>query len=106
MRSPKRIFHRVGFRHATKRDAARTMGIVHAFSFEAHRRAVEALAVPVFIAHCRDDSMVEADIVEALGAACPDGPRLWFDTGGHNVQKSRAVEVGEALVTWIGTLGL
>ena len=36
----------------------------------------------------------------SLSAALPAGPRLVFPSGGHNIQKTRAVEIADALVAW------
>lgn len=37
---------------------------------------------------------------EEHAAALPRGPRLSRATGGHNIQKSRAVELAEALAAF------
>jgi pimeloyl-ACP methyl ester carboxylesterase len=91
-------FVRVGFPRSTSRhDVARTISLVANLSFQEHRRAVESLRVPVLGAWTEDDPLVEPEIPLELLAACPDGPRLRFATGGHNVQKTHATEVGRAL---------
>ena len=36
--------------------------------------------------------------------AVRDGPRLVYDTGGHNIQKTQADELADALAEWIGGL--
>ena len=36
--------------------------------------------------------------------AARDGPRLVYDTGGHNIQKTQADELADALAEWIGGL--
>lgn len=82
-------------------DVARTLEILGAFRFEAHAAAVGALRVPVLAAWTQDDALVEPEVVRELCAAAPDGPRVGFATGGHNLQKTRAVEVAEALVGFV-----
>jgi len=69
-----------------------------------HRRNVRRLVVPTLTAWALDDRLIEHEVSAELGTACPRGPRLVFDTGGHNVQKTRAVEIGEALVPWVGSV--
>ena len=40
---------------------------------------------------------IEAAVFEEHAAKLPAGPRLRWPTGGHNIQKSQAVELAEAL---------
>ena len=56
------------------------------------------------VAWCQDDPLVERQIGEELAQAAPAGPRLVFPTGGHNLQKTHAVELGEVLVPWVRRL--
>ena len=60
------------------------------------------LGKPVLIAWADDDRAVEPRVSRAL-EACVDSPhRTHFETGGHNLQSSRAVELADALVAWAG----
>jgi pimeloyl-ACP methyl ester carboxylesterase len=52
------------------------------------------------VACARDDPFVEVAISKELYWRCPEGPRLEFPDGGHNIQKSRAVELAAALDAW------
>ena len=45
----------------------------------------------------RDDHMIETEVTEELAAAVPGARVLAFDEGGHNIQKTRAVELGAAI---------
>jgi hypothetical protein len=47
-----------------------------------------------------DDPFVEPEVIVDLLAAVPDGPRVRFPDGGHNLQKTRVV-LAEALVPWL-----
>ncbi|MCK6502667.1 alpha/beta hydrolase [Myxococcota bacterium] len=90
---------RGGFpRSVTTADAERCLQILGGFDFDDHRGNVAALRVPTLVAWSADDPVVEAEVGDALALACPPGPRLRFDEGGHNVQKSHAGEVGAALL--------
>lgn len=94
----KASFVRAGFPRSTSpEDVARSLSVVSNLSFGEHRRAIESLRVPVLGAWTEDDPMVEPEIPLELLTACPNGPRLRFPEGGHNVQKTHAVEIGEAL---------
>ncbi|QDG53558.1 alpha/beta hydrolase [Persicimonas caeni] len=94
-----------GFRHTTPDEIERTLAAINRWDFNAYRRRVRRLQVPVMCAWADDDPLVEPTIVDELLAELPDGvpqgPRLHFDTGGHNLQKTRAVEISEAMMTWL-----
>lgn len=75
-----------------------------AHSFRALREAVKRLKTPTFAAWAEDDKMIEAAIFEELAAACPEGPRHAFPKGGHNIQKSQAVELCDTLLPWLKAL--
>ncbi len=77
------------------------MGSVVGTSWSAHAAAVRRLRAPTLVAWTDDDHLIEPPISEELAAACPPGPRLTFPTGGHNLQKSQAVELGQALGPWL-----
>ncbi|CAK4138628.1 unnamed protein product [Aphanomyces euteiches] len=59
--------------------------------------------VPFFVASAADDLIVEKDICNELVAVISPQVHLFFDTGGHNIQKSRAQELATALQTWIAS---
>jgi pimeloyl-ACP methyl ester carboxylesterase len=71
-----------------------------AIDYRVINNATTALRAPTLLASCDDDPLVEPAIGEQLGRACPDGPRLRFDSGGHNPQKSQACEIAEVLEPW------
>ena len=56
------------------------------------------LSVPTLTAWAQDDAFIEEAVFTEHVAALPAGPRLVWKTGGHNVQKSWASELAEALV--------
>ena len=68
-----------------------------AMRLAAHAERIRSLTVPTLVAYAEDDGLIEPAIGEELGAAAPAGPRLRFPTGGHNLQKTRAVELAAAL---------
>jgi pimeloyl-ACP methyl ester carboxylesterase len=62
-------------------------------------RSLAAERLPrTLLVYARDDHMVETHISEELAAALPGARVLAFDTGGHNLQKSRALELAQALL--------
>jgi pimeloyl-ACP methyl ester carboxylesterase len=78
-------------------EVSRTLERLASTRIAHHRRDLTRLAVPCLVAWAEDDPLVEASVSRELGLAAPDGPRLAFPDGGHNVQKSRAIELAEAL---------
>lgn len=97
--SSQRAMVRLGFsRHTTPAEVARTLRQLGRFDFAAHAARVRALSVPTMLAWADDDPMVEAEISVELAAACPEGPRLAFKEGGHNIQKSQAAALAEAVL--------
>jgi len=82
-------------------------GAIHGIaqlSFEHHRANLAGLTQPVAVFSADDDPLIEAEIGRELAAACPDGPRRYFESGGHNIQKTRAVEIGQDLLAWLPTV--
>lgn len=81
-------------------EVAQTARCLGALDFEAQRRNTAAWRGPTLCAWADDDAFIEPAIPEAHAAALPDGPRLRWAEGGHNVQKTRAIEIADALVAW------
>lgn len=98
-------FVRAGFPASTSDTAIRQcMRIVSGLRFPELRAAFAGVRAPSFLAWAEDDPLVEGAIGLELAMTLPAGPRLTFDRGGHNVQKSHAIEIGAALSTWIASL--
>ncbi len=69
-----------------------------ALDFGLQERNTAALRCPTMLAYASDDALIEPAITEELDSACPGGPRVFFEDGGHNIQKAHAVELGRAIV--------
>ncbi len=85
--------------HAERVQTVRSSG---AISFSENRRNLARLRCPTLVAWAEDDRLVESAVSRELAEAAPAGPRLPFETGGHNLQKTCAVEIGEALSAFVG----
>lgn len=95
----KAAFRAAGFPpQTTPAEIAHTMRCVAAVDFEVQRRNTARLAVPTLTAWAEDDAFIEKAVFEEHAALLPRGPRLSWPDGGHNIQKSQAVEVARALV--------
>jgi pimeloyl-ACP methyl ester carboxylesterase len=81
---------------------ARQLRAAAATDFARLRRAVDSALPPTLIAYSRDDHMVEAWISEELAHALPAAMVLAFEDGGHNLQKTRARELGLAIQARLG----
>jgi len=99
LRPPLRAgFLRAGFPASTK-DAAilQSMRIFSGLSFPAIRAAAAGVRCPTLLAWAEDDPLVEGAIGLELSRALPAVARVVFPDGGHNVQKTRAIELGDAI---------
>jgi pimeloyl-ACP methyl ester carboxylesterase len=99
-----REFERTGFKGWSHPQLVHVMHCIAALDFVAHTRAIRQLAVPTLVAWTEDDRFVEPAVSEDLAWRCPDGPRLGFRQGGHNLQKSQALELADAFEAWIPKL--
>ena len=86
-----------GVEEKTAADFAHLMHALSAVDFEVMRAAVRRPLPPALVAYARDDHMIETEVAEDLAAAIPGARVLAFDDGGHNIQKTRAVELGAAI---------
>jgi pimeloyl-ACP methyl ester carboxylesterase len=82
-------------------EVARSVAMIAGFRFADHRTALAQVRGSVFGAWTLDDTFVEAAVIEEMMAAAPAGPRLRFDEGGHNLQKTHAIEIADALAGWM-----
>ncbi len=97
----RRSFERFGFRGHGDEALVQTVAIVRRLDFAANRAHAAAVRARTLVAWAEDDALIEAAISEELAASLPAGPRLPFASGGHNLQKSRAVELAQALVPFV-----
>ncbi len=93
------LFRQLGFPRQDNPDAVpHSLRVVAAVDFEVQARNTARLAAPTLHAWAEDDTFIERAVFEEHVARLPAGPRLTWPTGGHNIQKSHAVELAEALV--------
>jgi pimeloyl-ACP methyl ester carboxylesterase len=101
MRAVKSAYRRAGFSSSIpEHELRRSLELIEKVDFRLINDAIRALSVPTLLAYCDDDATVEPAIGDQLGHALPSGPRLRFETGGHNPQKAWACEIAEALEPW------
>lgn len=70
--------------------------------FGSYRAALVASRLPTLIAYALDDRQVPSRNSAALHRCAGPGPRVAFATGGHNIQKSRAVELAGFIHAFLG----
>ena len=68
-----------------------------AFDFDAHRANLAGMPTATMVAWAQDDPVIPVSRFHALADAVPNGPRLEFTDGGHNVQKTHAEEIGKVI---------
>ncbi len=77
-----------------------------AFDFGAHRANLGSMRTPTMVVWAQDDPVIPATAFQALADAVPPGPRLQFVDGGHNPQKSHALEIAAAIRDFVEELAL
>jgi pimeloyl-ACP methyl ester carboxylesterase len=82
----------------TDEELLHTTHCAASLDFELQQRNATALRCPTLLAYARDDALIEPAITDELDRACPGGPRMFFEDGGHNIQKAHAVELGVAIL--------
>jgi pimeloyl-ACP methyl ester carboxylesterase len=97
----RRLYVAAGFpRSLTDTQIEATSRCAALVDFPAHGERVRTqnkAGLPTLVAWADDDRIVEPDISLELAAMAAPGPRLHFPTGGHNIQKTQAVELAAAL---------
>lgn len=99
----RRAFIAMGFPSRTPTEhfvaAAQDAGMLDFSGFSASLQRLHARqrALPTLVAWAEDDPLIEPAISQELAAAAPAGPRLHWPTGGHNIQKTHAAELGAAI---------
>jgi pimeloyl-ACP methyl ester carboxylesterase len=100
--SMRKGFVAAGFPPSTTDEAiVQCTRIFQNLRFSEIRDAVTRVRAPSFLAWAEDDPLVEGAIGLELGRALPAGPRISWPEGGHNIQKSRAIELGRELSSWL-----
>lgn len=85
----------------TLQEATHAIHTIAAFDLESLGQAAHSLNMPCFVSWADDDPFIEREVAMELSKVLPKGPRMPFATGGHNIQKHRAVELGSALIEWV-----
>lgn len=93
-------FERAGFHGHPGVAVAQTLHSLAALSFRRHGQVLSTVRVPTALVWSEDDPLIERGIYEELSGIAPTGPRVVFSDGGHNLQKTRAVELSEVLRRW------
>ncbi len=73
-----------------------------ATDFGAIRAALRGPLPPTLVAYARDDHLVETRVSDELAAALPAARIVAFPDGGHNLQKTRAGELAQAVAQLVG----
>jgi pimeloyl-ACP methyl ester carboxylesterase len=94
----RRLYAQLGFpRYLTDEERMYCSLDAAATDFAAHADNLRRMAQPTLVAWALDDRMIPAAIYRELEQIAPQGPRMRFSHGGHNIQKTRAVELAQAI---------
>jgi len=101
----RRGFKRRRFPGSDQMDARAFAVHFRAFSavdFSLMRRAARAPLPPTLVAYAEDDILVEPEIAAELLREIPHARGLLFPLAGHNLQKTRALELADAIGQALG----
>ena len=82
-------------------DARRAFDRLAHFRFDRHHEHLKSLTQSTLVGWADDDPLIEGELVSEMADVAPEGPRLRYTSGGHNIQKTQAIELGGALVNWV-----
>ena len=93
-----KAFELLGFpRRWSLEQLMHTIDCAAALDFDSWAGAIDRLTVPTLVAWSDDDPLIPTDISLALAERAPEGPRLSFSSGGHNLQKFQAIELAAGI---------
>ncbi len=75
------------------RDLLAHARVISALRFDRIARVARRIKAPTLVVFSQDDHLLEADIGVELAAGIPGAERLEYADGGHNLQKTKAVEL-------------
>ncbi|CAK4627539.1 hypothetical protein LEN26_013442 [Aphanomyces euteiches] len=87
----------------TSAESAYTFHRTATMDFDAVKESaslIHEIKLPLFYANARNDRVVEKAIGDEVFAILQPPARLEYDSGGHNIQKTRAAELSAALHKW------
>lgn len=95
-----------GADHMTAGDFAFQLHLASRVDFPGIGRMVARITRPSLVIWAEDDHLVEGACSRALADALhtPPDRRIVFETGGHNLQKTRAVEVAAAIEAFVASI--
>lgn len=92
---------KLGFRGVTESDARRVIDCLNNWSWERHSENASLITHSSLCVWCKDDPLIEPEIVEHF-AKVLEAETLIFSTGGHNPQKTQAIEIAQRVNAWLG----
>ncbi|MCO4745216.1 MAG: alpha/beta hydrolase [Proteobacteria bacterium] len=99
----RRAFVKSGFPSSTpdheRFATVRALGVLNFETLAGFADEVAALGLPARVLIAEDDPLVEVSIAEELADAL-GAPLKRFEAGGHNIQKTHAVEVSDAVLAF------
>jgi pimeloyl-ACP methyl ester carboxylesterase len=97
-----RFFAAAGFPSSLS-DAEREAAVLDAsaLDFDQHAANLAALTQPTLVCWARDDPVIPSGIVADLVALVPDAHSMHLTTGGHNVQKTQAGRIADAVAAFV-----
>jgi pimeloyl-ACP methyl ester carboxylesterase len=99
----RRAYRALGFpAHLTDDELMFTTLDAAATDFSEHKKNLRAISQRSLVAWASDDNLIPPKVFEKLETAVPNGPRLRYAKGGHNLQKTRATEIANSMREFCG----
>jgi len=94
----RQLYRLAGFpSYLTDDERVFTLADASVQDFGRYRDEVQALTQPLLVAWAADDRLIPEALSQRFADALGSATQLRFETGGHNVQKTHAVEIADAI---------
>jgi pimeloyl-ACP methyl ester carboxylesterase len=98
LRIAKKQYDRRGLKAPEGDRLLHQLWVISSLDFGAVGHSASRLRCPTLMAHCADDPLVEIDIARELAGVIPSCDTLFFEHGGHHLQKTRAEPIAQRLL--------
>ena len=97
--------HMLGFsrKYTPADECAHSLRRIVALDFDQAAKDVAKIradGIPSMVCWADDDHLLQPEIAEELGSVLPSGPRMFFKTGGHFMNKHHAEDIANEILEW------
>ena len=104
MPSIRKAYTSIGFPQGiTDESIIHSLRCLYAVDYSIIRKHVDLLQCSTMSVWTKTDPLIEHEVQAELASRLPSGPRLIFEQGGHNPQRTHVKEIVEGLTAWSHT---